>query len=165
MGVRPVLGLWLILNYVTFLFPSLKELFSETIFSVSIKLSHPRASWASRAVANLTWRKNPPPTPRLWCQRIFLSVCDKFWTQLSQDWRNRMGWNFFRISAIFGITFLAWNNYPDLHHSQRVMKFATQIFPLRDYQVIFHRASDHKLGFMILTNKYCLVCHAIICSE
>ena len=33
-------------------------------------------------------------------------------------------------TAVFRITFLAGNNYPDLHDLQRGMKFATQISPL-----------------------------------
>ena len=37
---------------------------------------YPPASEASREVANLTEGKNPH-IPRIWCQRICLSVCDK----------------------------------------------------------------------------------------
>ena len=37
--------------------------------------NYPPASEASREVANLTERKNPhTPVPRIWCQRICLSV-------------------------------------------------------------------------------------------
>ena len=42
------------------------------------------ASKVSREVESLTWRKNPY-TP-------------VFWPQLSQEWRNRMVWNFWGIS-------------------------------------------------------------------
>ena len=38
--------------------------------------NNPPASKASTEVANLTERKNLH-TPRIWCQRICLSVCDK----------------------------------------------------------------------------------------
>ena len=39
----------------------------------------PAASKVRREVANLTERKNPH-TPRVWCQRICLSVC--FWQEI-----------------------------------------------------------------------------------
>ena len=38
-------------------------------------------SKASREVANLTWKKKSTH-PHIWCQRICLSVCNKFWPQL-----------------------------------------------------------------------------------
>ena len=37
------------------------------------------------------------------------------------------------------ITFLPVNNYPDTHHSQGGMKFATQISPLLNYQITLNR--------------------------
>ena len=43
------------------------------------------------------WKKNTTCTC-IWCQKICLSVFYKLWPQLSQDWQNRMAWNFFRTS-------------------------------------------------------------------
>ena len=43
------------------------------------------------------WKKSTQPST--WCQRVCLSVCNKFWPQLSQDWQNRMGWNFLGMSS------------------------------------------------------------------
>ena len=42
----------------------------------------PPASEAGREVANLTWRKNPPPPIYGVKEFVCLSVCDEFWPQL-----------------------------------------------------------------------------------
>ena len=52
------------------------------------------ASEASREVVNLTWRKNPRTPVYGVKEFVCLSVCNEFRHQLSQDWGNRMGWNF-----------------------------------------------------------------------
>ena len=59
-------------------------------------LNYPPASEASREVENFDWRKKHTPT-RILCQKfvclsVCLSVCNKLWPQLSQDWLNRIGW-------------------------------------------------------------------------
>ena len=56
------------------------------------------ASEASRKVANLTWRKNPYTPVYGVKEFVCMSVFSEIWPQLSQGWRNRMGWNFFMIS-------------------------------------------------------------------
>ena len=48
------------------------------------------ASKASKRGSKFNWKKKSTYHPR-WYQRIFLSVCDKLWPQLSQDWQNRDG--------------------------------------------------------------------------
>ena len=66
-------------------------------YFVHITSHYPPASEASREVANLTWRKNPHPPVYGVKEFVCLSVCYEFRPQLSQDWRNRMGWNFLDI--------------------------------------------------------------------
>ena len=52
---------------------------------------YPPASEASREVANLTERKNPPTPVYGVKEFVCLSVCYQIRPQLSQGWRNRMG--------------------------------------------------------------------------
>ena len=65
-----------------------------SFFNLQFMYIYPPASEASREVENFDWRKNTPT--RIWRQNfVCLSVCPKIWPQLSQDWQNRMAWNFF----------------------------------------------------------------------
>ena len=52
-------------------------------------------SEASREVANLTERKNTHTPVYGVKEFVCLSVCDKLWPQISQDWQNRLGWKIF----------------------------------------------------------------------
>ena len=90
-------------------------------------------SEASREVANLTWRKNPH-TPSYGVKE-FVCLSVAILSFIPFEFKN---WNYFKKAcncgcrrsfckpvfasktAIFGITFLAGNNYPDWHHLQGV---------------------------------------------
>ena len=67
-----------------------------------LKFYYPPMSEASREVANLTW-KNPLTPVYGVKQFVCLSVCSEIWPQLSQDWRNRISWNFTQISPLINL--------------------------------------------------------------
>ena len=46
----------------------------------------------------------------IWCQRICLSVCNKF-PRLSPDWQNRIGWNFFGSYYYYAIVVITLAKY------------------------------------------------------
>ena len=95
-----------------------------------ISLISLQTKWV-REVANLTERKNPHTTAYGVKEFVRLSVCYKLWPQLSWEWPNRMGWNFFKDNNNKNPCLqkiLSGNNYPDLPHLQGGMKFATLLF-------------------------------------
>ena len=66
-------------------------------------------------------------------------------------------------TAIFGITFLAGNNYSDSHHSQGGMKFATQISPLLNLANIFENSKYFRYSRRNLLKWLCLFLSLSLC--
>ena len=102
---------------------------------------------ASREVANLTWRKNPQLPVYGVKEFVCLSICCSI---SMSNLINPCQLTSFHIitftvhsSNMADITFLPGNNYPDLHHLQGGMKFATQISPLLDNNNYLHSALNN----------------------
>ena len=59
---------------------------SQTSLWLRFPLKSP-CEWREKGGSKFNWKRKTT-CPVIWCQRISLSVCDKFWPRLSPDWQN-----------------------------------------------------------------------------